>query len=161
MLSAILSHDDCKKCRLCCYLEKYEYDELMSFTYEEMMTAKNEKKVHFIEHQKFYFIDIEKENVKTNAKSYFECPYHNDECGCMLYDKKPLSCKLWPFAIMRDNNEIGIYLSKECIVLKNKTMNEINNFIMTSLYDFLYKKVKNSEIHILPKNDDYVLIKEL
>lgn len=161
MLSKILSKDDCKKCRLCCYLEKKEYDELMSFTKLEMEYAKKQKEVHFKNIGNFYFIDIEKENAKINTNNYFECPYHSDDVGCTLSAKKPLACKLWPFAVMSDDGVDGIHLSKECKIINEKGLTIIKKFVNDDLYKFIIDKIKCNEIHILEKNDDYMLIREI
>ena len=161
MLSAILSKEDCKSCRLCCYLEKKEYNELMAFTIFEMQSAKKLKDVHFSCIDNFYFIDIDNENAKINENNYFECPYHNDDEGCILYSNKPLVCKLWPFAVMSENAKVGIYLSNECKKVNESGFKYLKKFVDDNLFEFILDNIKNNKIHILEKNDDYVLIREI
>ncbi|MCR4790179.1 MAG: hypothetical protein K5839_03775 [Treponemataceae bacterium] len=104
MLSKILSKEDCANCRFCCSFRRqslWESPFKLSASYQ-----------------------TQDENEEI------PCDYLDKKSGCTLTDEnKPFDCKIWPFRVMKDDDEIFITMATTCPALQKKSEKEIKDFL--------------------------------
>ena len=137
MLEKILTKQDCRKCKLCCKFQEDELIDAPTFTETEKNYIINniEKKVNFIKKGSIYQIMLEKKNNR------YVCPLLTSN-GCILGDKEPFDCKSWPYYIMKKNNDYVITISNDCPVIKNKSEEELKNYIKEEFLDISKNIIK-------------------
>lgn len=112
MLKEILSKESCAECRVCCIFDRDDCwempliepdlaDEIEKNFPEAKMKPTGESKLC-----KIFDAEYDSEGLSR-------CPMLTDS-GCVLGDKKPFDCRIWPFRIMRKGNCLLLTLSPVC-----------------------------------------------
>jgi len=153
----------CLECKRCCI-----FDDKDSYLAPHL-SIKESKLIrrYFLEKEEdFYKIKLEKykKNKKLLRCSFLREANHR----CLIYEKRPMECRIWPFVIGKGKNKGSVYLyvvnSDWCpAVIKNKLKSgdaaeSVFKFIKVS--GFL-DEIKRGERYIWPPEDYYIKIKKL
>lgn len=110
MLEKILSKKTCAECRVCCSFDNYDIwetpvisDKLKS----EIEKIRPEQK--FVSHGQSWLFRMD----KADSDELFYCPMLT-ETGCILGNKKPFDCNIWPLRVMNLNGSRVISISPVC-----------------------------------------------
>ena len=123
MLS-ILTKKQCARCLQCCFFESYDLWETPSITDETMELIKEH-----IPGQRFSYESGRRLMVYDNKlpdSDIYLCPLLDEEKGCILGDKKPFECRIFPFKIMRYCGRLVIVISPICPEVMKLPMSELN-----------------------------------
>ncbi|MCD7742087.1 MAG: hypothetical protein LUI06_07785 [Ruminococcus sp.] len=111
MLTKILSRDTCARCKICCSFDSYDLWETPVVTDEIMeRSLKINPNLQFSEASGARLFKMTPE---PNEDLYY-CPMLDHQKGCLLGEKKPFDCRIWPFRIMRFEGKRVIVLSPVC-----------------------------------------------
>ncbi|MBS3155539.1 YkgJ family cysteine cluster protein [Candidatus Woesearchaeota archaeon] len=123
----IVSYKDCLNCKACCkFFEKYKHLRPL--------------------------IKIKKGYKKVNLKrknNYYICSYFKKGL-CVIHDKKPFDCKIYPFHFMKNGNDVFLAYDNSCKGIKNKKKKDILKYA-----DYLEKCIKKN--NLLKKNKKYIV----
>ena len=123
MIRKILSHDTCAQCRLCCTFVESDKWEIPLFTGKsETETAEGFAPVRKIPGTQSCVFDM-----KFNGDEIIYCPAASDH-GCVLGDKRPFDCKIWPFRVNKLNDMYVITLSPVCPAVKKLPLETLFEF---------------------------------
>jgi len=59
-------------------------------------------------------------NVRVIGKTCF----HSDNRGCLIYDNRPLDCRIYPFYIKFDENGLHLYIDRFCPLAVQMSQNK-------------------------------------
>ena len=121
MLENLLSKKDCADCRICCNFENYELWETPIITDDlRKAIADDNPDQEFIKRGNSWLFKMEQD-----IDELFYCPMLDRNSGCMLGDKKPFDCTIWPYRVMNFNGKRVISISSICPVMYRKPLNEL------------------------------------
>ena len=110
MLKKILSPSTCAACRFCCV---FGHDDI----WEIPIFSKELSEKISVEHPELVFIKRGESNyvfdMKFDKDGLTYCPALSDK-GCILGDKKPFDCQIWPLRAMKKGDDIVITVSPVC-----------------------------------------------
>ena len=130
MLGKILSKEDCKNCKFCC---SFRRQSLWESPFK--ISAK-------------YKTEDENEEIP--------CDFLDYKTGCTLSDgKKPFDCKIWPFRVMKDENEIFVTIATSCPAISKKDEKVLLNFLQSEILDKILDKLKENPQMIKPMHFGY------
>lgn len=122
MLNKILSKKECAKCRICCSFDSYDLWETPVITDEVMELSKQvdpDVKFTYSSGARQYIMD------KEPDRDLYFCPMLDHEKGCLLGDRKPFDCRIWPFRVMNFKGTRVIVLSPVCPNVCHREFGEI------------------------------------
>lgn len=162
MLKKILSREACAACRVCCGFDREDIWEIPVITAEtaEIIRQKLNNPPQLEDYEDGYrFV------MKFDNDGIAYCPMLT-ESGCLLGDKKPFDCRIWPFRINRISDELlGITVSPVCETVFALSLSKLSSFINErdsegiSLADRMINYAKEHPYTIKPYIDDYPIIK--
>lgn len=122
MLKKLLSREECAKCRICCSFDDYDIWETPIID-EELKTEilKLNPGQKFVTKGNSSILRMEKD---LQEDLYF-CSVLDRQKGCLLGDKKPFDCRIWPFRVMRLDQRLVITLSPVCPVVQTRPLSLI------------------------------------
>ena len=157
------TYKQCSNCKIkenCCADFKYNIDNVML---EEKEYLNIIEKFNISEPKK-YFSKINEKVCNIKNKNGI-CPFYKNR-KCLIYDYRPNDCKLYPFDILkRENNYYLILYNTKCIDINefikenarlDKIIDEIKPWIETYTDDNNFTKLKTK----INKND-YIIIKKI
>lgn len=158
MLSKILSKNQCASCKFCCSFKESSLWELPVFN--ENIYLKIKEKYPSLSFKKlspgFYTLDFSNLYQHKSPLEEAPCPFLDKNTGCLLpEDLKPFDCKIWPFRIMKNNEKIGLALSKQCPWVKNTNLKSIIDFLNKELAQKLINYSKENPNSIKEYNSNY------
>ena len=143
MLTKILSHETCADCRICCTFDNYDVWETPVINDElkqQILDVYPEQK--FISFKNSYLFRME----KPDDQRLFYCPMLSD-LGCVLGDRKPFDCKIWPFRVMKFEGRTVITLSPICPSVYTKPVSELVSLLRDGLaVKIIEESKKNPDI---------------
>lgn len=155
MLKKILSTEDCRNCRYCCCFNREDiwetpiiFPELKKYIEENVSTP-----INFIEYEDDYLFSME---FKAGEQVVW-CPMLSEE-GCMLKDQKPYDCKIWPFRIMKRNEDICITVSPGCKTVNSLPLVTLMNFLKEGFEEFLYGEAEKHPSTIKKYEEGYPIL---
>lgn len=122
MLTKILSRAECAKCQICCSFDSYDLWETPVITDEVQSLA-----LEIAPQQKFSYASgarLFRMEREPNEDLYF-CPMLDRKKGCMLGEKKPFDCRIWPLRVMDLDGRRVIVLSPVCPTVFKKPVEEV------------------------------------
>ncbi len=155
MLSKILSKEECAKCRICCCFDSSDIWEAPVITQskaDEILKDYNSEQ-KFLNKDDHYILDMKKEA----DKDLFYCSMLDNQSGCIMKDKKPFDCRIWPFRIMDLNGTNVITLSPVCPVVKTRSLEELSDFAK-ELAPIVFKEAKVNPQIIKPYINGYPIL---
>lgn len=117
MLKGLLSPEECAECRLCCSFEGYDLFNTPTVT-EAAAKHIREK----LPGQGFVKVGesfLMKMSYEPESELY-PCPLLDKRKGCIMGDRKPFECRIWPFRVMRRGERLVIVLSPICPKVREK-----------------------------------------
>lgn len=153
ILINLLNQNDCIKCKNCCkFTNNYLWD-LPRFTLGE----KESLSLQYpdIEFQRSNETYVPKTNIILDV---WTCPFLKNNVGCILADKKPIDCALWPFYIMQNEDLLMLTQDLSCPLLNNTTIGQIEKSLMGVLTNLLNFYLNNSD-YIQPYDNNYFIWK--
>lgn len=156
MLSKILSRAECAKCKVCCVFDRNDIWEIPIITDE---TA---------EYLNQHGFDTELEqrgNAKVFSMEFKDgqelsyCPMLTSD-GCKLGDNKPFDCRVWPFRVMRlEDDLLGITVSPVCETVSMLPLKTLSDLLLNDgLADKLFAYVKKYPAAVKPYEDNYPIL---
>lgn len=119
MLKNILLNKDCAKCQICCVFENYDLWETPIISDElRKEIADDFPDQEFIKKGNSWLMRMEQDE-----DGLFYCPMLDRKSGCMLDEKKPFDCRIWPYRIMNFNGTRVISIASICPVMYEKPLN--------------------------------------
>lgn len=163
MLTKILNRESCAKCRVCCVFDRYDVWEIpvISSDTAEYIKKNIDKNAEFEPYQDGYRFVM---HFKDGEELTY-CPMLTDK-GCILGDKKPFDCKVWPFRVNRISDDIlGITVSPVCETVSALPVSKLSTFINeeyyenNSLADIMFDYANKHPYMIKPYIDGYPVLK--
>ena len=126
MVGALLSKDDCAKCRFCCSFRRQSLWETPVFVKETLPELKKiYPEVHFKTLSDNAVTLNFDDSYKTDDSEEEVTCYFNKN-GCILPEwLKPFECKLWPLRVMRKADKLFAAISMSCPAIRKHTEKEI------------------------------------
>lgn len=145
MLSAILSKEDCAKCRFCCSFRRTSLWETPIFTEENILAIKNSLKDTSVLNEfdnneiKYATYDLSDKYLTSNPDEEVPCPYLDQSSGCILNnEEKPWDCKIWPLRILRKaDGKVVVALTPTCPSINSIDIEKIRDFVNDNLKEDL------------------------
>jgi hypothetical protein len=164
-LGQLVSYDDCKKCRLCCWFTKYELWETPVISDEKRDFIKeNYPETQFIGKgtgcSLFIMKEVsakEKNNPEIIDSTVFDCPMLS-ESGCRLGQNKPFECSIWPYRIMSQNGKLLISVSTLCKPMCKNSLESIIDQLKSGLAKEICDYAKIHPGIIKEYNDGYPIL---
>lgn len=123
MLKKILSNNTCAKCKICCSFVKSDAWESPIFSQDEM----KELVAHGISQEKFKELNINGKDVYMADYEFVSdteillCPCLDQSKGCVLGEKKPFECSIWPIRIFQnENGQYYLGLAEVCAAFEGE-----------------------------------------
>ena len=123
MNAALLTKDDCAKCRLCCKFDSYDlwqtpviYHSLASRILQEYSPQ-----LRFVKRDKYFLMKMDKE---PDIDLYY-CPLLDRERGCIMGESKPFDCEIFPLRVMELSGRKVLTLSPACPVVNAKRFDDV------------------------------------
>lgn len=124
MLSSLLSHETCAQCRICCgFVESDKWEIPLFAGEEECRVASELDGVRSLPGTKSCVFDM-----KFNGSEVVMCPAASER-GCVLGDKRPFDCRIWPFRVNDLNGTRVITLSPVCPAMIKLPLNKLIGFV--------------------------------
>lgn len=158
MLTKILKAKDCKKCKQCCQFFLNEDWDIPFFTEYEMILRKFSADTNIVYfHSRLWKINI----LGLNNTNTTACPFLDKNKGCMLKESKPFECRIWPFILMKsEENKPLIALSKDCSIINKYNKNVLIAIALENKEELFKVAYEYPEI-LKHYNDNYELIIEI
>jgi Fe-S-cluster containining protein len=123
MLKKILSPEKCGKCRVCCGFDESDKWEIpLVFADLKDYVEKNYDIKLVPRGQEFVF------DMKFNGEELVYCPMVGEN-GCVLGDRKPFDCRIWPFRVNELNGKRVITVSPVCEEVSALTLKTLSEFL--------------------------------
>lgn len=155
MLSEILSKDECAKCRICCCFDSTDIWEAPIITKEkqdEIIRDYNPKQ-KFVQKDGNTILNMKKEK----GEDLYYCSMLSHETGCIMKDKKPFDCKIWPLRIMLLNGTLVITLSPVCPVVKTRPLDKLCE-VASKLAPALFAEAEKNPQIVKPYINGYPIL---
>lgn len=154
MLKALLSNEECAKCRICCGFVESDKWEIPLFAGDtECSTAEKFAPVRKLPETNSCVFDM-----KFNGNEIIMCPAASDK-GCVLGDKRPFDCHIWPFRVNELNGTHVITLSPVCPAVIKRPLSEIMDFVNTDGFaDKLFKHAADYPETVKPYENGYPIL---
>ena len=153
MLKKILDPKSCGKCRICCGFDesdKWEiplvFDELKRYVEAEYPDVKLSPRGG--EH----VFDME-----FNGSEVVYCPMLT-ETGCILGDKKPFDCRIWPFRVNELDGRRVITVSPVCGVVSELPVKALTEFVQGDFAQLLFSTAKEHPDMVKQYIDGYPIV---
>ncbi len=139
MLSSVLSHEDCAKCRFCCSFRRQSLWETPLFGEETAARlAKLYPEAKFKPREGVLTIDIDNCYKTDDPEEEALCPFNRN--GCVLTgDDKPFDCSIWPLRVMRVNGHSAICLTPTCPVISAKPLSVMRELAADETGDIILR----------------------
>ncbi len=159
MLKNILSGSDCAKCKICCIFDKYDLWETPVVTedvYNEVQKLMPE--VRFVSKGNSRLFMMQPEDV--NGEELYYCPMLDKSNGCMLGDKKPFDCRIWPYRVMELGGRLVISIASICPEMYKKPLKElVEELEHDGLGEKIFSEAEKCQDIIKPYQEGYPILK--
>ena len=153
MLKKILDPKSCGKCRICCGFDesdKWEiplvFDELKQYVEKEYPDVKLSPRGGE------YVFDME-----FHGSEVIYCPMLT-ETGCILGDKKPFDCRIWPFRVNSLDGRRVITVSPVCGMVSELPVKSLTEFAQGEFAELLFRTAKEHPDMVKPYIDGYPIV---
>lgn len=157
MLKNVLSHETCAGCRICCSFVKSDVWEAPVFNEEEMAMIQ----ALGIAGDRFQEQERDGRKIYT-AKYDFEtdsqillCPCLDEKKGCMLGEKKPFECSIWPVRIFQDENGYYLGVASVCPAFQEENMEKLRRELKDKGLEEKILSLKSKQSYIKPQEEGY------
>ncbi|MBR3971239.1 MAG: hypothetical protein IKJ87_09210 [Ruminococcus sp.] len=154
MIKKILNKSTCADCKTCCIFDCYDVWETPLFDKETADVVKlTVPTAEFAPKGNGFVLDF----GKMSAYDLVKCPALSDS-GCILGDKKPFDCRIWPFRIMEHDGQRIIAVSSLCTAVFEQSHDKLKDFLKNGLAAeiFAYGEKYPEAIH--PLYDNYTIL---
>ena len=118
----------CLNCQGCCRFLKENSIWQPSLTLQEVQSLPQENII----------FDSKKIKVVSGEENSYKCVFLNTKNNkCLIYDKRPLECRLYPFLINKTKEGIFLSIDLKCPFLKDKLDNKEYKDYVNYLISFL------------------------
>ena len=158
MLKGLLENKVCRECRICCGFDRtdmWEMPAMNSETVKKMSQLKPD--TEFAEKNGAFVVKAS----NLDGDDLFYCPALDHEKGCMLGDKKPFECSIWPYRIMDLNGTWVISICPVCEELYNRPLKELVEFVEKGLGEKIYKYASENPWIVKKYDYSYPILKVL
>lgn len=148
MLKKLITAENCKNCRICCGFYESERWEIPVVFKETKDYIENETdlKCGFLPKGDEFVFEMD-----FRGDNYISlCPALDDEKGCVLGDKKPFDCKIWPFRVMDRNGTPVLTMSPLCKVTQSKSVGEISAFAADGFAELCFEQARKHKEIVKP-----------
>lgn len=154
MLKKILSPSSCAECQWCCQFDESDIWEMPWLSPEAAENIRTELPgVRLKERGRGFDFD-----TPINPESELAvCPALTKN-GCMLGDKKPLDCRIWPFRIMKIADKTAITLSAGCPSVSRLSISAIKRFLDDGFAERVFAYARENPEAVHPYRDGYLVI---
>ena len=154
MLKGLLSKNECAQCRICCCFDSGDLWEIPVFSRELADRISSEiPEASFSQRDGGLVLDLE---CQPDEDLYI-CSMLDCERGCVLGDKKPFDCRIWPFRIMSFNDARVITVSPVCPVVSEKPLKDIME-TAENLSEVIFHEADKNPSIVKPYIDGYPII---
>jgi Fe-S-cluster containining protein len=164
-LGSLVTHEDCTKCKLCCWFTKYDLwetpvidDDLRLLIEERYPDTRFIKK----NNDGSLFIMTESEHNDPRYDGIYDSEIYNcpmlSENGCKLGGDKPFECSIWPFRIMSQAESFLISVSCLCKPMCENSLNSMLNLLHNGLLADIVAYAKLHPGIIKEYNDGYPIL---
>ncbi len=152
MLTELLSHSTCAKCRVCCVFDKSDLWEMpiISGKTEEAL-KKDYPNIKLTNHPKSS--EFKTINAEFDDKGLAYCPLLTEN-GCGLGEEKPFDCRIWPFRVMKKDNMLLLTLSPVCDYVSSLPVSKISRFV-PKISEIAFEEAEKRIDTVLDYIEDY------
>lgn len=154
MLKKILKGESCAKCRLCCIFDRYDVWETPVFTEEiKNLIQQSRPDARFVTKDGGYIFRVD----ELKGDELFSCPALTEN-GCMLGDKKPFDCRIWPYRIMNVGGKRAITLASICEEMYSRPLSQLVGFLEEGLAETIFRFADEHPEIVKPYYDGYPVL---
>ena len=135
MLKGLLDNKSCRECKICCGFDRtdiWEMPVMNTETFKKLSEIRPE--TEFTQKDGAYVVNA----PELEGDELFFCPALDSEKGCMLGDKKPFDCSIWPYRIMELGGFLVITICPVCEELYNRPLSQLVGFLEKGLGEKIY-----------------------
>ena len=153
MLKKILDPKSCGKCRICCGFDESDKWEIpLVFSELKQYVEKEYPDVKLSPRGREHVFDME-----FNGSEVIYCPMLT-ETGCILGDKKPFDCRIWPFRVNSLDGRRVITVSPVCGVVSELPVKSLTEFVQGEFAELLFRTAKEHPDMVKPYIDGYPIV---
>lgn len=139
MLTKILSKKSCAACRLCCIFDRYDLWETPSIENDlkEYIKQNISDNIEYMPKGDMWLFKMKEDK----SDGLYRCPMLT-ETGCILGDKKPFECAIWPYRIMEVEGRRAISIAPICDSVNELPLSTVLSFakeIAPKIFDYADK----------------------
>lgn len=153
MLKKILSPASCGECRVCCGFDENDKWEIPLIFTELRDYIEANHDFRLVPRGNEYVFDM-----KFNGDEVVYCPMLGER-GCILGDRKPLDCRVWPFRVNDLNGNRVITVSPVCEAVSALPLKTLTEFLSTDGFaDFLFEQARLHPDMVKPYMNGYPIL---
>jgi len=164
----IVNSKICLKCRGCCYFDENEKYLAPFFSNEELSKISSKTFRDNFKKKSGKLLQI-KLSIADDKIGKLKCPLLDEKTHqCLIYEKRPFECMLWPFFIGWDKHEKDVFLyvanKNWCKLSRINKIEEnriVNYFIKYFVDAKIFDKIKKGDIAIWPYKSGHRKIKKI
>jgi Fe-S-cluster containining protein len=164
-ISSLLSADDCRECRLCCWFTQYDLWETPVITpkLRELIEGRFPD-VRFFDKGGGNSLFVMDRTTQTDMRyehysdgERYDCPMLGVS-GCKLYNDKPFECAIWPFRIMSQGDKRLISVSTLCTAVCKNSLQAMMDLLENGLKQKIADYADTHPGIVKPYNDGYPIL---
>ena len=140
IFSEFFNNNVCKECKMCCKFSEDDLWDLPQFTCDEKKRLS--LKYPNIKYKLYNNMYIP---VTIVCGQYYVCPFLDETIGCTIPNEKPIDCALWPFYIMRTEEDLVLAQDLNCPAIENCKLEQIKKCLDEVFLDILHIYMLNPE----------------
>lgn len=161
MLTKILSKETCKNCKFCCNFKRESLWEtpLFSYTQKEILKEKYPQAKFKMNKDCSFTIDLDSLYKTEQTEEEAVCWFLNAENGCSLTNgDKPFDCSIWPFRLMKKENQLVIALTPTCPAVNKIPLDALKKFVIENLATKIFEYGQQNPFVIKEYKDGFPVI---
>lgn len=161
MLTKILSKETCKKCKFCCNFKRESLWEspLFSSAQKESLEEKYPQAKFKANGGCSFTIDLDSAYKTEQGEEEAACWFLNAENGCSLANgDKPFDCAIWPFRLMKKENDLVIALTPTCPAVNKIPLDTLKKFVGKNLAAKIFEYGRQNPFIIKEYKDGFPVI---
>lgn len=161
MLKDILTSENCKSCKFCCSFRRQSLWETPLFSLleknnlEKKFSSSKFKNVF----QDIYTINLDSEYKTDSSEEEQICYFLDKDKGCLLSsEEKPFDCKIWPFRVMKKNDDLLIALTPTCPTVNKYSLDFLKSFVEKNIAFEVFDYAKKNPYVIKNYREDFPIM---
>lgn len=158
MLTAILSKEDCAKCKFCCTFRRESVWETPKIPQD--VVARHPEQAQWLADSGGYArMRLEEKYRTENPEEEVPCLFLNSRTGCVLpEEEKPFECKIWPFRVMHKDGVTVLALASGCPVVNKLDVGVVKDFLTSEFLAVIKDEVRKKSFLLEEYRNSYRVV---